>query len=212
MTNLGGGGMSPNEGNAGGNSGDGGGGRVGGNPNVTTSESLPILTAKMNMQASLMELKDINGVTLIDIPLANSDGQLLTGAEVYEFLQRHFGDSAIRADRAKFIEGINGTKKFLRIPESPLTQSETELVIDTLDNIIFKLQSTPIGDGNMSEQYIPELGEYFMAKCNCGFPTVKGISARYLLNSDNLAVREEQFAHWDLLEELYDIQPIGDEK
>ena len=92
MTNLGGGGgQTPNDGNAGGNSGDGGGGRVGGNPNVTALESLPILTAKMNMQASLMELKDINGVTLLDIPLANSDGRLLTGAEVYEFLQRHFG-------------------------------------------------------------------------------------------------------------------------
>ena len=54
---------------------------------------------------------------------------------------------AIRADRAKFIEGINSTKKFLRLPESPLTQSETELVVDTLDNIIRKLQVTPIGDG-----------------------------------------------------------------
>ena len=36
MTNLGGGGMSPNEGNAGGNSYGGGGGRVGGNSNMTT--------------------------------------------------------------------------------------------------------------------------------------------------------------------------------
>ena len=64
----------------------------------------------------------------------------------------------------------------------------------------------------MSEQHVPKWGEYFMAKCSCEYPTVKGVSARYLLNSDNLAVREEQFVHWDLLEELYDIQPIGDEK
>ena len=105
MTNLGGGGgQTPNEGNAGGNSYGGGGGQVGGNPNVTALESLPILTAKMNMQASLMELKDTNGVTLINIPLANSDGRLLTGAEVYEFLQKHFGDSAILADRAKLAD------------------------------------------------------------------------------------------------------------
>ena len=56
--------------------------------------------------------------------------------------------------------------------------------------------------------YIPKWGEFFMAKCEC--TTTKGISGRYLMCKSDLAERDEEFAHWDLLEDLYDIAPIAD--
>ena len=104
---------------------------------MTTSESLSILTTKINMQASLMNLQDINGVTLIDIPLANSDGRLLTGAEVYEFLQKHFGDEAIRADRAKLADMAY---------ELGMTSGK-RAAWHAYWNMANLIRTTPIGDG-----------------------------------------------------------------
>jgi len=49
----------------------------------------------------------------------------------------------IRKDREYFISGIENTKKYLVLPESPLTQTETELVVHTLDTVLERLRNTP---------------------------------------------------------------------
>ena len=59
----------------------------------------------------------------------------------------------------------------------------------------------------MSEQYIPKWGEFFVAKCKCDYASA---SAKYLMDKHGVATRDETFVHQDLLEDLYDIQPLMD--